>query len=179
MSVTTFTIDDFLCTGDPAIAVQLAGPPILLSIDCITIFRNIVELTEGLLPYRSRFGTITAACSAFDNLVGALNGGNKVALRITYEKVPGTRLVTGIEVESTAPPLARIERDLSATLEVTRDIRAEVGADLGAVVMELKKTNALLHERLPKRRAISQMPETSESIAPAALDSEAEDISQH
>jgi len=179
MSQTTFNIEDFLCTGDPAIAVQLAGPPILISIDCITIFRNIVELTEGVLPYRSRFGTITAACSDFDELVAALNDGKTVKLHITYDKVPGTRLVTGIELEIATPALARIERDLSATLEVTRDIRAEVGADLGAVVMELKKTNALLNDRLPKRRTLSQMPETSESIAATALENDAEDISQH
>lgn len=79
MPTTTFNIDEFAFSGNPATAVQLSGPPILVSIDLITVFRNTVEQTTGDLPYRSRFASIVAAPSQFDPLVDALESGSSVS----------------------------------------------------------------------------------------------------
>ncbi len=147
MAEAFFSVRVHLYNTEPASAVQLLGGP-LGAIVAMTIYKNDVDETSGVLPKALPLASLYASPTRFDELCAALNAGGGCTLCITFEiDAERKRQVTDISVS--VPALLKIEKGVERTANTTEEIYDALTTGLHQVVHQLVKTNEILLTRLP------------------------------
>lgn len=147
MSEAFFSVRVHLYNTEPASAVQLFGGP-LGTIVAMTIYKNDIDETCGVLPKALPLASLYASPTRFDELCAALNAGGGCTLCITFELDDDRkRQVTDISVS--VPVLLKIEKAVERTAKNTEEIYDALTTGFHQVAHQLSRTHDLLLSRLP------------------------------